>query len=283
MKSLDEIKRAISKIRIVDLNSNDAYSTIENIMKKDLVKFALPRKIFVPGLRFHRCSNNENNKDFESINRLSFRTDLDNITEFGRANMPKQSIFYSADVRPTAISETSKAFRGECYKDIDIISITTSHWESIKELTITLIVGNANAQEKNELVKKYNIDIDQLTTDIFKQDKDKILEILNFVSEEFATNTRGNSNLYKISCAFAQFAYQTSDGIIYPSLQRQFEGLNFAIKPDSIKEKLRFVNATHDKFKKVGEKEFMHIETKETIGNEGDKLIWGETKIIASR
>ena len=283
MKGIDEIKRAISKIKIVDLNSDYAYSNIEKLIKSDLEKLALPSRVFEPGLRFHRCCNNYDNEEFQTIDRLSFRNDLENITEFGRANKPNQSIFYSADVRPTAISETNNAFRGENYKDIDEISITTSHWESIKDLKFTLFIGNKNAQEKNELVRKFSIDIDTFTKELFKNDSEKVLEVLNFISDEFAYNTNGNSNYYKISCAFAQFAYETSDGIIYPSLQRQFEGLNFAIKPDSVKEKLWFINATHDRFKKVGEKEYQHIETRDTIKTEGNKLIWGESEKIASR
>ena len=283
MKNINEIRIALSKIKIVDLTRSDAYSNIEKIIKSDLNRIALPSKIFKPGLRLHRCRNNYDNEEFQTIDELSFRNDLENITEFGRANKPNQSIFYAADVRPTAISETNKAFRGEHYKDIDEISITTSHWESIKDLKFTLFISNKKAQEKNELIKKYSVDIDTFTKELFKNDSDNILEILNFISDEFARNTNENSNFYKISCAFAQLAYETSDGIIYPSLQRQFEGLNFAIKPESVKEKLQFINATHDKFIKVEEKRYQHIETKETIKIEENKLIWGESRKIASR
>lgn len=283
MKELPEIKIALSKLKIIDLNSIDAYESINKIIKEDLVQIAIPSKIFEPGLRLHRCCNNIDDEVFQTIERLSFRQDVKNIKEFGRANEPNQSIFYCADVRPTAISETSKAFRGENYKDIDEISITSSHWESIKELKLTLIIGNKNAQEKNELINHFKIDIEDFTKEIFQNDSVKVFEILNFISDEFACNTMGNTNYYKISCAFAQLAFESSDGIVYPSLQRQFEGLNFAIKPDSVKEKLRFINATHDKFKKVVEKQYQHFETKETLRTEGNKLIWGDIVKIASR
>jgi hypothetical protein len=35
-----------------------------------------------------------------------------------------------------------------------------------------------------------------------------------------------------------------SDGLVYPGLQRKYEGLNFAIKPESVKDKLQLVSAT---------------------------------------
>ena len=283
MKGLPEIKIALSKIKIIDLNNDNAYLSIKRIIKEDLAQLSLPSKIFEPGLWLYRCSNNLDNNEFQTIDRLSFRQDLDNIKEFGRANEPNQSIFYSADVRPTAISETSKAFRGEGYKDIEEISVTTSCWESIKQLKLTLIIGNKNAQEKNELVKKFSIDIEALIKELFQNDSDKVFEILNYISDEFTYNSKGNTNNYKISCAFAQFAYESSDGIIYPSLQRQFEGLNFAIKPDSVKEKLRFISASHDKFKKIGEKQYQHFETREASETKGNKLIWGDIKKIVNR
>lgn len=274
MKSLEEIKKAILKIRNINLDNDNAYSQIEQIIKNDLVEIDLPSKFFEPNLKFHRCCINYDNTDFQTVERISFRTDLQNITEFGRANMPHQSIFYSADVRPTAILETSKAFRGENYKDIDTISITTGHWESSQILKLSLFVGNKNAQEKNELIKELDTDIEKLTIELFQDESEKVFEILNFISNEFATNTFENNNLYKISCAFAQSAYQKSDGIVYPSLQREFEGLNFAIKPEIVSNKLRLVYATHDKFIKVREKEYNHIESKETTRIEGNKLYW---------
>ncbi len=274
MKEIEEIQRVISEIENIDLNNLYAYSTIEQIIKNDLIQVALPSKIFEPGLKLHRCCINDDENDFKTVDRISFRTDLENITEFGRANMPNQSIFYSADVLPTAFLETSMVFRGENYKNIETISITTGHWESTEKLKFALFIGNKNAQEKNELIRGLNTDVYNYTFKLFKEDSEKILKILDFISNEFTINTEGNSNLYKISCAFAQLAYLTADGIIYPSLQRRFEGLNFAIKPEVVTRKLRLVSATHDKFIKFGGKEYKHRERNETIRIDGNKLVW---------
>lgn len=82
MKSIDEIKRALSKISIVDLNRDDAYSAIEKVIKNDLVQLAFPGRIFEKGLKLHRCCNNYEDKDFQNIDRLSFRTDLNNIWDY---------------------------------------------------------------------------------------------------------------------------------------------------------------------------------------------------------
>lgn len=146
MKEISQIKTALSKIRIVDLNSEEAYGTIQSIIKNDLGQIALSSRIFEPGLLLHRCRN-RNGQVLNKASEISCRNDLENISEYGRVNEPKQSIFYVADIRPTAISETSMTFRGENYKDIEEISITTGHWKSVEELKLTLIVGSSNAQE----------------------------------------------------------------------------------------------------------------------------------------
>ncbi|MGC1391239.1 MAG: hypothetical protein WA816_09390 [Bacteroidales bacterium] len=283
MKSLAEIKKTISKLQIVDLNRNDASDLIEKIITEDLVEIPFPNKIFEPGLKLHRCRNNNNKPDFETVDSLSFRTDTENIKEYGRANKKNQSIFYSSDVRPTAMLETSMVFRGDAYSSIDTFTITTGHWESIKELKLVMLVSHTNAQEKNELIKLYNIDIVKFTKDVFKTEADKVFEILNFICDEFSVNTNGNCNLYKISAAFSNYAFQKSDGILYPSLQRRFEGLNFAIKPDSVRDKLQFRCATRDKFIKTDEIQYQHSEIKESIEIRDTKIIWGEPKEIKTQ
>jgi hypothetical protein len=181
MKSLEEIKKAINEIRNIDLNDHDAYSRIEHIINNHIVLIALPSRIFDPQLILHRCCINYDNNEFQTVERISFRTDLENITEFGRGNMPYQSIFYSADVRPTAILETSKVFRGENYKDIETFSLTTGHWESIQKLKFSLIIGSKNSQERNELIRKFHTDIIQLTKELFNDEYENVIEILNFI------------------------------------------------------------------------------------------------------
>lgn len=279
MKDLKQIRTAISKLRIVDLNTNEAYGEIQKIIANDIGQVALPSKIFEPGLKLHRCRN-RNGELFKDATEISYREDLESITDYGRVNESNQSIFYAADVRPTAISETSKAFRGENYKDIDEISITTGHWESIDNLKMALIVGNAHAQEKNELTKMYATDILEFTKQTFPEEHDKVIELLNFLADEFSINTQGDQNKYKISCAFAQLAFESSDGIVYPSLQRNFEGLNFALKPEVVDKKLRLTTATNDKFKKEGEKSYQHFETQEGTADDKGVIVWGEIQKI---
>lgn len=276
MKSIEEIKRIISRLNIIDFNSEDSYNAIEKFIKTELLQFALPTKVFEPGMIFYRCSNHYDSNDFLTTTKLSYRTDLDDIKDFGRANLKNQGIFYCADKVATAIGETNSVLRGDGHKDVDTFLVTVSVWRSIKPLEFTLIINNKNAQEKNAVIKKYKTDIDKLTMELFNGEADKVHEILNFISNEFALNTNGNSNLYKISSAFSQLAFESSDGIIYPSVQRKLEGNNFAIKPSSVDEKLEFVEAYKYKFEKKGESNYTQTEVKKTIEVKGTDIKWGE-------
>jgi hypothetical protein len=279
-KDLASIKIALSKLKIIDLSTPNAYTLIQNILKDDITLLALLGKTFEPGMLLYRCRKNENYEIFNSIEDLTYRKDLEKIEKYGRANEPLQSIFYAADFRATAIGEVHEAFRGEKYKNINEISTTTSCWKVVKNLDLTLMIGNSKAQEANELINIYSTDIKELVSNEFGSDLDKVFEINNYFSDEFAYDIKDNPDNYKICCAFAQLAYQNSDGIAYPSLQRKFEGLNFAIKPESVREKLQFVCAVHDKFKKVEEKRYTPVESTATINVEGNTLIWGEPQII---
>lgn len=276
MKNIEEIKRIISRLNIIDFNSDDAYGIIEKVIKTELLQFALPTKIFESGLIFYRCSNHYDMNDFTTTTRLSYRTDLEDINDYGRANIKQQGIFYCADEIATVVGETNPVFRGDGHKDVDSFAVTVSTWRSIKPLEFTLVINNKQAQEKNTLITKYKTDIDKLIKEIFDKEADKIHEILNFISNEFALNTNGNSNYYKISSVFSQIAFNTSDGIIYPSVQRKLEGINFAIKPDSVDDKIEFVEAHKYKFDKKGEIEYIQTEIKKTIEINGTNIKWGE-------
>jgi len=276
MKSIEEIKKVISKLNIVDFNSEDSYKTVENLMKNELLQFALPTKVFEPGMILFRCSNHYDSKDFVTTTRLSYRTDLAEIKEFGRANIKEQGVFYCTDEVATAIGETNSVFRGDGHKNVDSFSVTVSVWRSIAPLEFTLIINNKFAQEKNAVIKKYKTDIDKLIKELFNGEAEQVHEILNFISNEFALNTNGNLNLYKISSAFSQLAFETSDGVMYPSVQRKLEGNNFAIKPSSVDKKLEFVEAYKYKFVKKGESEYVQSEVKNTIEVKGINIKWGE-------
>ncbi len=126
----------------------------------------------------------------------------------------------------------------------------------------------------------YSTDILEFTKQSFPEEYEKVIELLNFLADEFSINTSGNPNKYKVSCAFAQLAFESSDGIVYPSLQRNFEGLNFAIKSDVAAKKLRIASATNDRFIKDGEKSCQHSETQEGTTDDKGVINWGETKKV---
>lgn len=270
---LKKLESALVKLKAVDLTMENADDLIHDIIKQDIVKFAFPNRILEPGFIFFRSRNNYSIPEFTTINDLSYRKDIANIKEYGRANKPNQAIFYCADSKITAIGETSSAARCEKYKTINEFSITTGVWETIDYLKLALIVNNQDAQKKNEIIKGFGEEVEKITKNIFVGEANLIQTFLNFLSNEFAVYTNCNHLLYKICCAFSYYIYKNSDGFIYPSVQREFDGFNIALKPEVV-EKLKLVEATKDTFRKTDEMTYEQIDIKKTTRIENEKLIW---------
>jgi hypothetical protein len=281
MKTLGEVKAILETIKTIDLNEEDSFDRIVNIIEHDLEKFALPSIELDTGVIIFRSREHSDENDFVSINQISYRTDTENIKNFGRANVPNQSIFYAGDIRPTAIAETCKVFREENPSEEEF-EVTTGRWESTGKIKMSLFISK-NSQESNELLRQYGVDIEELTKEMFPETHQQISEIVNFISDEFANNTNGNDNLYKISSAFAQYAFETSDGVIFPSLQRIYQGTNFALKPEIIDEKFNLTFAIKDKFEKTDTHEFVNTEHKEVTEIIDNKIVWDETVILVNR
>ncbi len=273
MAELETIRNQLSRINGINLNENSAYERIRKVIEE--LGIAIPSYVFPNGINLFRCREHENENDFTNESDISYRRDIDGITEFGRANEPHQSIFYCGDVRPTSILETSQIVRGESNINIDKIIITTGHWITEAPLKLAVIAHSQEARERNDLINSHGVNIDELTKELFPDDFIKILETLKYFSNAFAKNRNRLKNGYKISCAFAHFAYMSNDGIVYPSLQRNYEGLNFALKPEIVDNNLRLIAAKKDTFHKRRHKEYVNTEYKDTLSVNNESILWG--------
>lgn len=107
-------------------------------------------------------------------------------------------------------------------------------------------------------------------------------KLIRFISDEFSKNTKGDSNQYKISCAFAEkWLKEGIDGIIYPSFQRCFERSNYAIKTEVFDECIDFVDSGIEFLRKKNDFKYEKVSTRLLDRNNLQKLSWSE--IIYSR
>lgn len=192
-----------------------------------------------------RARLNDGNNLFTKVAALDFINDPDtidkNLTEFGRANIPHQPMFYGATEstlirtnRITALYEVSELLQdrensinipGELY--------TVSRWRNNEELSLAEVVFAADAVRNNpdtqRAFHKQLTFAEQLNSD----DKDFFIDLIIFISNEFARKKVTHHD-YKISAAYAALALRCShiQGIAYPSVATDYYGQNVVFSPD---------------------------------------------------
>jgi hypothetical protein len=123
MRVADEIIAKLLKLKAD--NTISSYPHIKNILKNQRIPVAYTEIKPFKLIRYR--SHNETNKDkfFESSEELSFRTDILNINELGRANEPGQGFFYCNDNknRNTGITEIVSIFRGNVNSEEEVLTI----------------------------------------------------------------------------------------------------------------------------------------------------------------
>ena len=194
-------------------------------------------------------------KDAHNLLKESFRCKPpERITEFQRASIPYESVFYGAvgdrDVEDgdfIAMLETSSLHRNN--QDRGQEEIFVSHWRVTKAIDMALIChpnvfvdsnqnSTVNAMQKNYIRRLPDYPSEKEFIPIF----DKLVE---FVAGQFAKKVSEGDNIqYMISSYFAHNSFSTESGIIYPSVQVNGKlGFNVALRPDIAENNLEFIGA----------------------------------------
>lgn len=176
------------------------------------------------------------------------------ITEFQRASIPYESVFYGAvgdrDVEDgdfIAMLETSSLHRNNRDRGQEVIFV--SRWRVKKDINMSLIChpnvfvnsnrnSTVNAMQKNYIRRLPDYPSEKEFIPIF----DKLVE---FVAGQFAKKVSEGDNIqYMISSYFAHNSFSTESGIIYPSVQVNGTlGYNVALRPDIVENNLEFIGA----------------------------------------
>lgn len=169
--------------------------------------------------------------------------------ETRRANIANHPIFYGAKFiadsdallpRAIVLYETSKFARDTNSEGIQ--RLTYSVWKVMEEMTLILVPFGENYDKLNIKLKELEVQWRELINRVnFEEDKLKICE---FISAEFS---KDNSD-YFFTSHYSHFACNILSrehaGIAYPTVKLGGDGLNVAIKPESVEKKLQLVGAT---------------------------------------
>lgn len=224
---------------------------IYNLLKTGFNHIPVPIVDLSKGLTTDRIRINRGDELFSNISELGYIKDqntLNKINSFGRANLPRQSMFYgsikSSHIsyeRMTAIAETTNCVLDKQSVDLEGKLLTLSRWEFQNSIPVFQVVFSKETLKTNEDVKKaFNIQIDNISKHE-NIDKQFCCEFLSFISDEFAkVVTLGYE--YKISAIFTQVILEehpTVKGIMFPSVQTLYQGFNVVFTPKIIDEFLK--------------------------------------------
>jgi hypothetical protein len=178
------------------------------------------------------------NSEFE----ISYRTDIGNMKEFGRANKPFQSRFYGAMpskeielIRIILFSELVEQFSDRPSADFEI-TMTIGQWYVKEDFEVADICFSGNYSEVKDVKKRYEDWVEKLKgTEIGQED---YLNLLVFFSDEFAKKDIKNHHDYKLSCAYSDFAIYSNNlnGICYPSVQTEYKANNIALTQQAVEQ-----------------------------------------------
>ncbi len=268
------------------------YSKNKSIKSYDLIKeviynyhFPFPTFTIPIGKILYRGRIHKPNEIyFEDFHEFTHIKNIENIQYFGRANEPRQSIFYCSDNQATAYFEVSKISRQNFRPMFE--NTTMGVWIVQKDLRVGVIPINSEIKDLNVTAKNLYNKYDSLIKDFSLKGIEIPVTLLDFISNEFIQDARNIESNYVLSCAFANYMYDVKgydsflkrnielDGIFYSSVQFKDEGMNLALKPEVVENhEIKLINAFKKTALKVDENTYSDIKLiTAQIKNEG--IVW---------
>lgn len=270
-----EHREIIQKIGGLDLKTNPL-SAVKEYLRK-LGKYGVMVTTFHPGKLIVRARVNED-RSFTSISELSYKPQQFNTT-YQRASTPKKTMFYGATVpealashepttaRITAIYEVSEFVRNP--NSMGEQEVTYSAWEVTDDITLVSLIHHRSFGRPTKLAQDLQKDYEKQVGERPEYNVSS-QEITNYLAAQFAKPQRGHHTDYLISAAYSEMVAERFDGVLYPSVRLQGEGINVAIKPESVKNKLKFIAAVESTIYKNKEAIYIGDNSQSVLLEEGN-------------
>lgn len=256
-------------------NSISSYSHIKNILYNQIIPIPYTEDKPFKLIRYRRHNDCNRNKLFDSSEELTYRKDILDIQNFGRANEPGQGFFYCNDNfnQNTGITEIVSMFRGNENSEEEVLTIGA--WNVKESLRLAIILPQSNTENKKELEKVENF-YSQL---VQGEELEDLKNFINFIAKEYSLDIEKDKSNYKITSAFSNYIrdnFPEIDGIIYSSIKSEHTGTNIILWPETADRKLEFVVSRKSVFKKKKDKTYIEEQIVESKGYdiENDKIIW---------
>lgn len=252
----NNVFKFIADLKSIDLTKIEL-SDLDNLIDEQfhLIPFTLGN--INKGKELIRARVNENNKQFTNIRELGMPP-IEKITKYGRANSPKERIFYSSQNRKLACGEVLQDLKYLSNPVTETRIVTISVWEIISNLNLATIYYSPEVikyRKDVENFKKGNQDLMNKTSKLNENTIKTNDLITEFFCDEFAKDNIKHTDEYKFSVLYTnrlregnqfiapEFAKHKFDGILYPSVAMKYKGDNIALFDFELDTKIKFKTA----------------------------------------
>lgn len=229
------------------------YNTIyQSIL--DLQPKFVPTSLLNEGHFIERARINYNGEIFTRQDQISYISDeyvLANKVTYGRANLPKQSIFYGSIISPeiqypraVTYFETSQRIKELSQPELFTETFTVSRWRIKKTFQVAEIIYGEDFFNKSEYVrlsianqtKNLDAEIERLKNQTGIDHRYLFESQARFFCNEFSKTEIDIPEDYKISAAYANYFFTSTPlkGITYPSVPSGYQGQNVALTMDTV-------------------------------------------------
>lgn len=251
------MKDVIERLKSLDLES-EPVSDIEEIISS---LGYLPAAIydFHKGKIVHRARCISGDENIIDASQLSF-TPTEFNTRYQRASTPEQTMFYGAVIpefedklqieRLVGACEASELLRNPNAPDGEEI-IVFGEW-IVKEKISLLSIINPETESNSinffkEMTAGYHAFLDK-----YPSIKENAKLFQSYMSSEFAkSEIRGDFD-YLITAKLTEQIIRHCDGVVYPSVRAEYNGLCVAISPEIVDKNLELVGVLECRITKVG-------------------------------
>lgn len=246
----DELIKAIQHIESLDLANTSDNTLIE--LFRNTIRIIPYTSAFVPiDSLLYRARINENDKPFEEVGQISMKK-KEAITEYGRANRPKEQVFYAGVNCQLAIKEITNKLSLDELKGK---TATVGVWRVKNKIHVSNIIYSRKLHDIRKDINDAYLDnqkILKINNDLNTIDSSNL--VTQFFSDHFTNENIKTQYDYKISALYTsllksmnflivdKYGDERFEGINYPSVAMKFKGDNVAIFGETIKYKIELVS-----------------------------------------
>ncbi len=274
LKSVDE---SIKMIKSIDLRRGWLYEkileAILNIKKLPIILFTYPKDNLLFRSRINNGLSFYTSKSEISAPKEKF------VSNYSRANKPRQTLFYCSEDRITSYAELLENIKeiSELGKEIHI---TIGGWRLLDDIQLVLVF-NPLAPKISKYYQTHYREFEKVIENMPIELRKGTIKFFEFIGNEYSKQVPEEAINYLITCAYSNivFGYEKCDGIIYPSVPGRGDGFNMALKKDAIARniiKLEMVRT--DKFitkiQKNGKYNYVNISSMNSSEIKYDTIEW---------